>query len=119
MESRRIHRSSRMVSVCIYIRNFFFFEDLVKEFYASMRVKEENGEKFLESTIKGVKFQVTQHSLSSILNIPNQGNQLFHSWFSSIDVTRVQLILEYTKPELEFNSKNLKDSPKILHNMIL
>jgi len=83
-----------------------------------MRVKEENGEKFLESTVKGVKFQVTQDSLSNILSIPNQGNQLFNSWLSSIDVSRDQLILEYTKPELEFNSTNLKDAPKILHNMI-
>ena len=90
----------------------------MKEFYASMRVKEENRENFLESTVKGVKFQVTQDFLSNILNIPNQGNQLFNSWFSSIDVSREQLILEYTKPGLEFNSTNLKDAPKILHNMI-
>jgi len=83
-----------------------------------MRVKEENGEKFLESTVKGVKFQVTQDSLSNILSIPNQGNQLFNSWLSSIDVSRDQLILEYTKPELEFKSTNLRDAPKILHNMI-
>jgi len=94
------------------------FEDLVKEFYASMRVKEENGEKFLESTVKGVKFQVTQDSLSNTLSIPNQGNQLFNSWLSSIDVSRDQLIIEYTKPELEFNSTNLRDAPKVLHNMI-
>jgi hypothetical protein len=94
------------------------FEDLVKEFYASMRVKEEKGEKFLESTVKGVKFQVTQDSLSNILNIPNQGKQLFNTWFSCSDVTREQLILEYTKPNLDFTSTNLKDAPKILHNMI-
>jgi len=43
------------------------YEDLVRELYASMRVKEEKGEKFLESTVKGVKFQITQDSLSSIL----------------------------------------------------
>jgi len=95
------------------------FENLVREFYASMRVKEKNEEKFLVSTVKGVKIQVTQDDfLSKFLNIPNEGNQLFNSWFSSTSVTREQLILEYTKPTLEFNSTNLKDAPKILHNMI-
>jgi len=80
-------------------------------------VKEGNEEKFLVSTVKEVKFQVTQDFLSKVLNIPNEGNQLFNSWYSSIGVTREQLILEYTKPKLEFNSTNLKDAPKILHNM--
>ena len=33
-------------------------------------------------------------------------------------VSRNKLIVEYTKPDLPFNSTNLKDVPKILHNMI-
>ena len=39
------------------------FENLVKEFYASLRVKQKNEEKFLVSTVKGVKIQVTQDYL--------------------------------------------------------
>jgi len=87
------------------------FEDMVKN-------EEKNEEKFLETTVKGVRIKVTQEFLSRVLNIPNEGNQLFNSWFTSVGVTREQLILEYTKPNLAFNSTNLKDTHKILHNMI-
>ena len=94
------------------------FASLVKEFYANMLVKEQNGEKFLESTIKGVRILVSQNSLSNTLNIPNKGNQLYNSWFSSLGVTREQLLAEYIKPNCTSNSTNFKDTPKILHNMI-
>ena len=84
-----------------------------------MTVKEKGEEKFFVSTVKGVKIKVIQDFLSKVLNIPNEGNQFFNSWFSSTSVTREQLILEYTKPTFDFNSTNLKDAPKFLHNMII
>jgi len=91
------------------------FEDLVKE---HMNVKEKKEEKVLVSSVKGVKVTITQESLSKALNIPNKGNQLYNSWFDSVKVTRDQLVLEFTKPEYDFNSTNLEDIPKIFHNMI-
>ncbi|KEH27935.1 hypothetical protein MTR_5g049740 [Medicago truncatula] len=94
------------------------FPDLVKEFYVNMTVKEHNEEKFLESTVKGVRIQVSQNLLSDILKIPNEGNELYNSWFSSVGVTREQLFEEYIKPNHDINSTNLEDTPKILHNMI-
>ena len=94
------------------------FEDLVKEFYGHMTIKEKKEEKVLVSSVKGVKVTITQESLSKALNIPNKGNQLYNSWFDSIKVTRDQLVLEYTKPKLDFNCTNLKGIPKIFHNMI-
>ena len=94
------------------------FPDLVKEFYANMTVKELSEEKFLESTVKGVRIQVSQKILSDILNIPNEGNEMYNSWFSSIGVTREQLLENYIKPNDDVNSTNLEDTPKILHNMI-
>jgi len=94
------------------------FASLVKEFYANMTVKEQNGEKFPESTVKGVRIHVSQNSLSNVLNIPNNGNQLYNSRFSSLGVTREQLLAEYIKPNCASNSTNFKDTPKILHNMI-
>ncbi|KEH17462.1 hypothetical protein MTR_0014s0490 [Medicago truncatula] len=94
------------------------FPDLVKEFYANMTVKEHNEEKFLESTVKGVRIQVSHNLLSDILKIPNEGNELYNSWFSSVGVTREQLFEEYIKPNHDINSTNLEDTPKILHNMI-
>ena len=94
------------------------FEDLVKEFYGHMVVKEKKEEKALVSSVKGVKITITQESLSKVLNIHNKGNQLYNSWFDSEKVTRDQLVLEFTKPEHDFNSTNLKDIPKIFHNMI-
>jgi len=94
------------------------FSSLEREFYTNMTVKELNEEKFLESTIKGVRIQVSQNFLSDVLNTPNEGNELYNSWFYSIGVTREQLLIEYIKPNHELNSTNLKDTPKILHNMI-
>jgi len=94
------------------------FEDLVKELYAHMSVKEKNEEKVLVSSVKGVKVTITRESLSKALKIPNKGNQLYNSWFDSVNVTRDQLVLEYTKRERDFNSTNLKDITKIIHNMI-
>jgi len=82
-----------------------------------MPVKEKK-KKVLVSSVKGVKVTITQESLSKALNIPNKGNQLYNSWFDSVKVTRDQLVLEFTKPEHDFNSTNLKDIPKIFHNMI-
>ncbi|KEH38062.1 hypothetical protein MTR_2g460520 [Medicago truncatula] len=81
-------------------------------------VKEQNEEKFLKSTVKGVRIQVSHNFLSDILNIPNEGNKLHNSWFSSVGVTREQLLEEYIKPNHDINSTNLEDTPKILHNMI-
>jgi len=95
------------------------FENLVREFYGSMRIKENKHEKILTTTIKGVKIKITTKYLSKALRIPNEGNELFFpSWFNKTKVSRNKLIVEYTKPDHPFNSTNLKDVPKILHNMI-
>jgi hypothetical protein len=67
----------------------------VREVYANMTVKEQNEEKLLESTVKGVKIQVSQNLLSDVLNIPNEGNELYNSWFSSVGVIHEQLLVEY------------------------
>ncbi|AES97256.1 hypothetical protein MTR_5g047870 [Medicago truncatula] len=95
------------------------FENLVREFYSSMKIKEKKKEKILISTVKGVEIKITKDFLSKALRIPNEGNELFFpSWFHEMKVSRNKLIVEYTKPDLPFNSTNLKDVPKILHNMI-
>jgi len=66
-----------------------------------------------------VNIKVTQEFLSKALKIPNEGNKLFfNSWFNDVGVIRNQLILECTKPDHDFNSTNLQDVPKILHNII-
>jgi len=95
------------------------FENLVREFYGSIRIKENKDEKILTTTVKGVKIKITKEFLSKALRIPNEGNELFFpSWFAKMKVSRNKLIVEYTKPDHPFNSTNLKDVPKILHNMI-
>jgi len=95
------------------------FENLVREFYGSMRIKENKDEKILTTTVKDVKIKITKEFLSKALRIPNEGNALFFpSWFAKLKVSRNKLIVEYTKPDLPFNFTNLKDVPKILHNMI-
>ena len=95
------------------------FENLVREFYSSMKIKEKNKEKTLITTVKGVEIKITKEFLSKALRIPDEGNELFFpSWFHEMKVSRNKLIVEYTKPDLPFNSTNLKDVPKILHNMI-
>ncbi|XP_039683064.1 uncharacterized protein [Medicago truncatula] len=95
------------------------FENLVREFYSTMKIKEKKKEKILISTVKGVEIKITKDFLSKALRIPNEGNELFFpSWFHEMKVNRNKLIVEYTKPDLPFNSTNLKDVPKILHNMI-
>ena len=84
-----------------------------------MRIKENKDGKILTTTVKGVKIKITKEFLSKALRIPNEGNELFlPSWFAKMKVRRNKLIVEYTKPYLPFNSYNLKDVPKILHNMI-
>jgi len=66
-----------------------------------------------------VKIEVTQEFLSQALNIPNEGKRLFSSfWFDDARVNRNQLIINYTKVDRTFNSTNLEDTPKFLHNMI-
>jgi len=95
------------------------FENLVRELYGSIRIKENKDEKILTTTVKGVKIKITKEFLSKALRIPNEGNELFFpSWFAKMKVNRNKLIVEYTKPDLPFNSTYLKDVPKILHNMI-
>ena len=94
-------------------------ENLVREFYSSMRIMEKKKEKILTTTIKGVEIKITKEFLSKALRIPNEGNELFFpNWFHEMKVSCNKLIIEYTKPDLPFNSTNLKDVPKILHNMI-
>jgi len=94
------------------------FENLVREFYGSMRIKEKD-EKILTTIVKGVKIKITNEFLSKALRIPNEGNELFFpSWFAKMKVSRNKLIVEYTQPDHPFNSTNLKDVPKILQNMI-
>jgi len=97
------------------------YEGLVREFYTNLSVKEMKNvnEKFLISSVKGVKIEVTQEFLSQALNIPNKGKRLFSSfWFDDARVNRNQFIINYTKTDRTFNSINLKDTPKVLHNMI-
>jgi len=97
------------------------YEELVREFYPNLAVKQKKkeNENFLISSIKGVQITVTQDFLSEVLKIPNEGNKLFScSWFDDLNVDRNQLITKYTKEKLTFNSTNLVDVPKILHNMI-
>ena len=84
-----------------------------------MRIKEKKKEKILTTTVKGVEIKITKEFISKALRIPNEGNEFFFpSWFHEMKVNRNKLIVEYTKPDLPFNSTNLKDVPKILHNMI-
>jgi len=97
------------------------YEHLVREFYTNLSVKEKKNvnEKFLISSVKGVKIEVTQEFLSQVLNIPNEDRRMFSSfWFEEAKVNRNQLIIKYTKENKTFNSTNLEDTPKILHNMI-
>lgn len=97
------------------------YEDLVREFYTNLSVQEKkNGnEKFLISSVKGVKIKMTQEFVSEAFKIPNEGNQLYSSfWFDESRVNRNKLIVKYTKENHTFNSTNLEDTPKILHNMI-
>jgi len=97
------------------------YEDLVREFYNNLSIKEKKdaNEKFLISSVKGVEIKVTQDFLSEALKIPNEGNKLFlSSWYNGVKVNRNQLIIKYTKENQTFNSTNLKDIPKILHNMV-
>jgi len=66
-----------------------------------------------------VQITVTQDFLSEALKIPNEGNNLFScSWYDDLSVNKDQLTTKYTKGNLTFNSTNLVDVPKILHNMI-
>jgi hypothetical protein len=89
------------------------FEDLVREFYSSMRIKDKKNEKILITTVKGVEIKITKEFLSKALRIPNEGNELFFpSWFDKMKVSRNKLIAEYTKPDHSFNSTNLRDVPK-------
>lgn len=95
------------------------FEDLVRVFYSSMRIKEKKKEKILTTTVKGVEIIIIKEFLSKALRIPNEGNELFFpSWFAKMKVSRDKLIAEYTKPDLPLNSTNLKDVPNFLHNMV-
>jgi len=97
------------------------YEELVREFYTNLSVKQKKkeNENFLISSVKGVQITVTQDFLSEALKIPNEVNKLFScSWFDDLNVDRNQLIVKYTKENLTFNSTNLVDVPKILHNMI-
>ncbi|AES97002.2 hypothetical protein MTR_5g044090 [Medicago truncatula] len=97
------------------------YENLVREFYTNLSVKKKKNvnEKFLISSAKSVKMEVTQEFLSQVLNIPNEGKIMFSScWFDEAKVNRNQLIIKYTKENKIFNSTNLEDTPKILHNMI-
>jgi hypothetical protein len=97
------------------------YEGLVKEFYSNLTVRDmkNENEKFLISSIKGVEIKVTQDFLSQALNIPNEGKRLYSSfWFDNARVNRNKLIIKYTKENQVFNSTNLEDVPKILHNMI-
>jgi len=97
------------------------YEGLVREFYTNliMKQKKKENENCLISSVKGVQITVTQEFLSEALRIPNEGNKLFScSWFDNLKVNKEQLIAKYTKDTFTFNSTNLVDVPKILHNMI-
>jgi len=77
------------------------YEDLVREFYANMTVKEKKNEneKFLISSVKGVQIKVTQ-----ALQISNEGNRLFFkSWFNNVGVNHNQLIIKYTKNPSQYD----------------
>lgn len=76
------------------------YEDLVREFYTNLSVQEKkNGnEKFLISSVKGVKIKMTQEFVSEAFKIPNEGNQLYSSfWFDESRVNSNKLIVKYTK----------------------
>ncbi|KEH15728.1 hypothetical protein MTR_0611s0030, partial [Medicago truncatula] len=97
------------------------YEDLVREFYTNLSVKQKKNENenYLISSVKGVQITITQDFLSEALNIPNEGNKLFSFlWYNDARVDRNQLIIKYTKENNTFNSTNLEDVPKILHNMV-
>ncbi|KEH17115.1 hypothetical protein MTR_0043s0140 [Medicago truncatula] len=97
------------------------YEDLVREFYTNLSAKQKKNENenFLISFIKGVQITITQDFLSEALKIPNEGNKVFsYSWYNDARVDRNQLIIKYTKENHTFNSTNLEDVPKILHNMV-
>jgi len=84
-----------------------------------VKQKKKENENFLISSVKGVQITVTQDFLSEALKIPNEGKKLFScSWFDDFKVDQNQLIAKYTKENFTFNSTNLVDVPKILHNMI-
>ncbi|XP_039682976.1 DNA ligase 1-like [Medicago truncatula] len=53
------------------------YENLVREFYTNLSVKEKKNvnEKFLISSVKGVKIKVTQEFLSEALKIPNEATK--------------------------------------------
>ena len=53
------------------------FENLVREFYSSMRIKEKKKEKTLITTVKGVEIKITKEFLSKALRIPNEDNEFF------------------------------------------
>jgi len=73
-----------------------------------MTVKEKKHEKFLITTIKGMEIKVTEDFLSKAFKIHNEDNMIFfNSWFNDTRVSRDQLITQYTKPDLEFNSTNM------------
>jgi len=97
---------------------FFDFENLKTKGWDLRKFTDPQGWSDFLSKALNIKVTITQESLSKALNIPNKGNQLYNSWFDSVKVTRDQLVLEFVKPEHDFNSTNLKDIPKIFHNMI-
>ena len=53
--------------------------------YLSVKEKKNVNEKFLISSVKGVKIEVTQEFLSQALNIPNEGKRLFSSFRNKLN----------------------------------